>query len=43
MTAEKSIFAECAKFGVLHKGGAWTLIPFIKAQTLLRKFPAKEV
>ena len=43
MTAEKSTFAECVKFGVLHKGGTWTLLPFIKSQTLLRKFPAKEV
>ena len=43
MTAEKSTFAECVKFGVLNKGGTWTLLPFIKAQTLLRKFPAKEV
>ena len=38
-----AIFAECVKFGVLHNGGTWTLLPFIKAQTLLRKFPAKEV
>ena len=40
MTAEKFTFAECVKFGVLNKGGTF---PFIKAQTLLRKFPAKEV